>query len=111
MSTVTQSEETTITIKHYITSLSNVSTFATAARAHWGVENGLHWTLDVVFKEDSTPARSKNANRNLNTLRKIVINTLKKLGVEKGESVAKQRKMCMLSEEYFINKARAFINA
>src|SRR3954449_7651411 len=47
---------------------------AAAIRNHWGVENGLHWVLDVVFREDASRVRERNAARNLALLRKIALN-------------------------------------
>ena len=52
--------------------------FARAVRAHWGVENPLHWTLDVTFREDDSRARTKNAAQNVATLRRIALNLIKK---------------------------------
>lgn len=47
-------------------------------RSHWSVENNLHWTLDVTFKEDLCQVRSGHADENLATLRKMALNLLKK---------------------------------
>ena len=47
---------------------------AYAVRAHWGVENQVHWCLDVAFKDDQMRAREKNAGSNLATLRRFVLN-------------------------------------
>jgi len=55
-----------------------VEMFAKASRSHWGIENGLHWTLDVVFREDQCRARLGNSARNLSVLRKFVLTTLRK---------------------------------
>jgi len=49
---------------------------AIAARAHWGVENRLHWILDVSFGEDGSVIRKDNAPQNLSLLKKIVLNIL-----------------------------------
>jgi predicted transposase YbfD/YdcC len=46
---------------------------AAAIRNHWRVENGLHWVLDVVFREDASRVRERNAARNLALLRKIAL--------------------------------------
>lgn len=46
-------------------------------RAHWGIENKLHWILDVVFKEDGNPIVKDHGQQNLATLRKFAINMLK----------------------------------
>lgn len=48
-----------------------------AARAHWGVENRLHWILDVSFGEDGSTIRKDNAPQNLSLLKKIVLNLLR----------------------------------
>ncbi len=54
-----------------------VDMFAKASRRHWGIENGLHWTLDVVFREDQCRARLGHSARNLSVLRKLVLTTLR----------------------------------
>ena len=45
-------------------------------RLHWGVENGLHWTLDVTFSEDGCGVRTGHAPQNLALLRRIAFNAL-----------------------------------
>lgn len=45
-----------------------------AIRRHWGVENALHWVLDVIFREDDSRVRDRTAARNLALLRKIALN-------------------------------------
>ena len=42
----------------------------------WGIENGLHWVLDVTFREDDSRVRDRTAARNLAILRKIAINLM-----------------------------------
>lgn len=70
--------------RYYLTSLAlDAKVFAKAVRGHWGVENPLHWTLDVTFREDQSRARSKNAAQNLATLRRIALNLIKKNPREK----------------------------
>jgi predicted transposase YbfD/YdcC len=44
-----------------------------AIRRHWTIENGLHWVLDVTFREDDSRVRDRIAARNLAILRKIAI--------------------------------------
>ena len=46
------------------------------ARSHWGIENRLHWVLDVHFSEDSSRARKDNAPENLALMRKLALNIL-----------------------------------
>ena len=45
-------------------------------RLHWGVENGLHWTLDVTFYEDACHVRTGHTPQNLALLRRIAVNAL-----------------------------------
>ena len=42
-------------------------------RAHWGIENRLHWHLDVTFREDHCRARKAYAAQNLNAIRKLTL--------------------------------------
>lgn len=63
--------------RYFITSLQDITTFAAAVRGHWGIENNLHWCLDVAFDEDSSRARKDNSPLNLNVLRKTALPLLK----------------------------------
>ena len=59
----------------YIGSIAaDASVLANAVRAHWGVENQVHWCLDVAFKDDQMRAREKNAGANLAIIRRLVLN-------------------------------------
>lgn len=70
---------TTTETRHYISSLAEEAThFNTYIRQHWGVENKLHWSLDMVFDEDRQRKRIKNAANNFSFIRKISLNLLKK---------------------------------
>jgi predicted transposase YbfD/YdcC len=71
--------KTTVERRYYLSSLPlGVETFARAVRGHWGVENKLHWTLDVCFREDQSRARAGYAAENLATLRRLALNLLKR---------------------------------
>lgn len=50
--------------------------FARVVRAHWGIENRLHWMLDMVFREDLTRLRSGNAPENMAIVRHVALNLL-----------------------------------
>ncbi|VVE85876.1 hypothetical protein PSP31121_05509 [Pandoraea sputorum] len=50
---------------------------AHAVRAHWGIENGMHWRLDMAFGEDQCRVRVNNAAQNFAILRRIVMNLLR----------------------------------
>jgi hypothetical protein len=47
------------------------------ARSHWGIENGLHWVLDVAFREDDCRVRAGHAGENFAVMRHIALNLLK----------------------------------
>src|SRR5437764_1250161 len=65
----------TAEIRHYLSSAKlPPEALAVAIRSHWRVENGLHWVLDVGFREDASRVRERNAARNLALLRKIALN-------------------------------------
>ena len=74
--------------------------FAHACRAHWGVENPLHWTLDVTFKEDASRARSGYAAQNLAALRRLAHNTIKADKSKPKLSVRSKRLMAGWNQEY-----------
>lgn len=63
----------------YISSLGKPAEyFNKAIRAHWGIENSLHYVLDVAFSEDHSRIRTGNADQNMAIIRKITLNLLKK---------------------------------
>jgi predicted transposase YbfD/YdcC len=62
-------------------------------RAHWAIENSLHWSLDVTFREDDSRARLENAPENLNILRKQALQLIKQETSVKG-SVKSKRLRC-----------------
>jgi predicted transposase YbfD/YdcC len=64
--------------RYFITSLTDINDFAYAVRKHWSIENQLHWSLDVVFREDSARARKDNSPLNMNVLRKTALSLTRK---------------------------------
>lgn len=78
----------------------DAKTFAAACRAHWGVENPLHWTLDVTFREDNSRARSGHAPENLAALRRLALNTIKSNKSHPKLSVRSRRLMAAWNHEY-----------
>jgi predicted transposase YbfD/YdcC len=64
--------------RYYLSSLPlDIERFSRAVRGHWGIENKLHWVMDVRFGEDQSRARTGYAAENLATLRRLALNLLK----------------------------------
>ena len=69
------------------------------ARTHWGVENQLHWRLDVVFSEDDARARKNYAPQNLGVLRRIALDILQ--AHPDNRSVGRKMKLAAWSKDFF----------
>ena len=84
-------DKTTVERRYYLSSLKlDVETFARAVRGHWGVDNKLHWVMDVCFREDQSRARTGYAAENLATLRRLALNLLKREKTKKRGIRGKQ---------------------
>ncbi len=71
-------EVVSVADSYFITSLSgSAQVVGHALRAHWQVENGLHWVLDIAFREEESRARVDHAQANLAVLRRIALPLLK----------------------------------
>ena len=65
-------------MRYYISSLpANAEKQGKAVRSHWGIENLVHWHLDVTYREDSSRVRAGNGAENLSVLRRLTLNLLK----------------------------------
>jgi predicted transposase YbfD/YdcC len=70
---------TSLETSYYITSLpSDAIQIARAVRGHWGIENCLHWVLDIAFREDESRIRKDHAPANFATIRHMALNLLRK---------------------------------
>ena len=81
-------EQITQETRYFISSLPcDAERFAQAVRDHWGVDNGLHWCLDISFGEDDSRIRTGHAPENLATIRRFALSLIKqdlqrKIGVK-----------------------------
>ncbi len=80
-------------VRHYISSLDGDAKQALkAVRGHWGIENKVHWVLDVAFREDDSRVRKGNGAQNFAVLRHIALNLLKQEKTAKCGTKAKRLK-------------------
>ena len=96
-------EKVSAEIHYYITSAGDSPEFlASCIRKHWNVENKLHWSLDVSFREDSNRSTNDNAALNLSILRKFALNILKNDKTIK-KSIPLKRRMAGLNDDYLMS--------
>ena len=79
--------------RYYISSLrSKASVCLEAVRSHWGIENGMHWVLDLAFREDESRVRKHHGPQNLAMLRRMALNLLKQERTARAGTHAKRLK-------------------
>jgi predicted transposase YbfD/YdcC len=89
-----------VEFRYYIGSFAGTADeYLAAIRGHWGIENSLHWVLDVVFREDDSRHHAGNSGENLAVLRRLAISLLKQ---EKtcGASLKTKRLRCGWDDDY-----------
>lgn len=70
--------KTSVERRFFISSLpADAKSIALAVRAHWQIENALHWTLDVVFNEDQSRVRKDHAAENMAMIRHMTLNMIR----------------------------------
>jgi predicted transposase YbfD/YdcC len=100
-STRTAGGTTTTEQRYFATSLpAGAGTLARCVRGHWGVANGLHWTLDVAFREDESRTRTDHAAANLAVARRVGA-TLRKAETTPKGGVQTKRMRCAWNGDYY----------
>lgn len=98
--TTTEGEKETVETRYFISSLPPEAEHqGHIIRGHWGIENKLHWQLDVTFREDLSRVRKGNGAENLSVLRRATLNILKS-DVESKKSLKRRRLKASWDLEY-----------
>jgi predicted transposase YbfD/YdcC len=84
--------------RYFITSLSDIESFSKAVRSHWGIENSLHYCLDVTFKEDANRTRKDNSAENFAVISRLALNVLKQYPAKM--SLARKRRKCHYDADF-----------
>jgi predicted transposase YbfD/YdcC len=88
--------------RFYISSLpADVEKLGSAIRQHWGVENALHWVLDVNFRDDDCRIRKKNAPANFSSVKRATLNALRKAP---GKDSLKSKRLIAAWDENYLAK-------
>ena len=87
--------ETTTEVRYFIGSRNmGARAYAQALRGHWGIENNLHWQLDISFGEDRSRIQDRHGAENFALLRKMALSLLKQHS--RKDSIARKRKAAVL---------------
>ena len=85
--------------RYYLSSAKlDAKTFARAVRDHWGIENRLHWVLDVVFHDDLARLRSAHGPENMAVVKHMAMNLVRK--PNDRHSLKVRRKLANLNLDY-----------
>ena len=95
---VRDGKETTET-RYFISSLEmGVKRFAHAVRSHWGIENGCHWSLDIIYREDQSRIRDEQMRENMAWLNRLTLSLLKQHPGK--DSIIMKRRVCGWDENF-----------
>jgi predicted transposase YbfD/YdcC len=98
--------------RFYISSLpADARQLNQAARLHWGIENQLHWRLDVTFNEDGACIRNDNAAENIDILRKWALNVLQKAKQKPDQSIKSLMRKNAMSFKHLIGVVNKIFHA
>lgn len=95
-----RSGKTSAETRYYISSLpAKPKVIGQAIRSHWAIENNLHWTLDLIFKEDHSLKKKGNSALNYNIIAKMALNIIER-ETESKSSKPQKRKRAALDDEF-----------
>jgi predicted transposase YbfD/YdcC len=98
---IKKDDDYSIEHRYYISSkIGSAEFFNKTVRAHWAIENNLHWSMDVQFGEDKSQKQSKNAPQNFALIRRMALNMLKNNGEDAKISINRRKNKCTLSDDY-----------
>ena len=96
-------DQVSVESRYYISSLeSDARRLLQATRSHWGIENRLHWVLDLSFREGESRIRAGNASENLLIVRHMALNLLRQDRTSKA-SIKARRKLAGWDNDYLLS--------
>lgn len=101
-------------VRYYISSkTASAKYFYEAVRSHWGIENKLHWCMDVIFGEDNSKKQAENSAQNFSLINKVALNMIRNYKPDEARgskkiSMIRKRKMANRENEYLLNILLSF---
>ena len=88
--------------RFYITSLTLLAVHVAAfVRAHWAVENSLHWVMDMAFRDDECRLRTDHAPANFTTLKHMALNLIRR--AKSNDSIRLRRKVAAWDDQFLVS--------
>lgn len=101
-------------VRYYISSkTADAKYFHEAVRSHWGIENKLHWCMDVIFGEDKSKKQAEDSPQNFSLINKVALNMIRNYKPDetrgsKKISMKRKRKMANRDNDYLLNVLLSF---
>lgn len=101
-------------VRYYISSkTADAKYFHQAVRSHWGIENKLHWCMDVIFGEDKSKKQAQHSAQNFSLINKVALNMIQNYKPDetigsKKISMIRKRKMANRDNEYLLDILLSF---